>query len=745
MHFVRRVRARNRQAQAPRNSASKQQAARQPRGFGYGHIGARADVRGYEDRHFFDTIPTPLGPMTVAIVADGVGGSGFGERAAEVAIRATVHALKRTQQKNILKAMGEAIGFANKQVYRIAQQYRDRSRRDMGTTLAMAVIHDNRLYVANVGDSRVYLLRGDDLRQITIDHSWANERSRYQGLPLQEALQHPNAQLLMRSLGREPKVQVDLGLYLNGLQDHGPQAAKNQGLPLKGDEIILVCSDGLVKNRPGSSQPLLSKQEMIEILQAGDARQSAKMLVDTAVSRGADDNVTAVVVEMPDHRPKRALLQRASPKVLLSAALLVAVILSFTLYAIGKPLLESLVAESEIFSPPEGQVRVESAQSANIGVGPQAQPLLKGVRLQRDYSDLMQTGPTGYLLLRLRPNHYIEVGSNTQFLVGMDEEWPFGGQAIVQRLQANLQEETQASDAFVFYQPVLLYQGALIVRTSPDQKAQFDIFLEDRGYGFRAEGTVLGVCYRPPIARADCFEGTCSVFFPGQQNAEPVPAGQAIVLDFGQDTRRTTQADYTLQDCYQGLAGKYVPTLTPTPKQPTPTLLPTPTPTFTPRPLPTEGAVQPSANPSNDEEEVPDFTPTSVPMMETPTPETPTPVPMTETPTPVPTTETPTPVPTTPPSPTPWPTATEGTGTGGGGKKGPVVDLLSAVFQPTPQLTPTPPPAAGWSADGSHGPRLQVLRGWCAKAPRQGRYEAGMGWLPMTPWSLFAWVADGRP
>ncbi len=580
----------NRQAQRrngrpvtkPQPKRPQQQPQRSPQGkiraFGYGHIGARADVRGYEDRHFAGTIETPLGPLTVAIVADGVGGSGFGERAAELAVESVIEALQRTKQTSIPKALGEAIGYANRRVFRLAQQYRDRSRRDMSTTLAIAVVHNGRLYVANVGDSRVYLLRGDDLRQITIDHTWANERHRYQGIPLEEALRHPNAHILMRSLGREPKVKVDLGLYLNGLKEDGARAFRNQGLPLQGDEVILVCSDGLVKNQPGTRKPLVSREEMIQILHAGTAEQSAKMLVDLAVSRGADDNVTAVVIEMPKHKPRRAMLSRLSPKALVLAASIIAV----AILGLGLMLPRLLPPPP----PPPGDVRVvRVAPDVRLGVGSAAALLERGMRFPRTDAGYVYASEQGAVLLKFRGNHLLAAGSNTAFMVGIDPEWEFGGAQIFQQLQANVEQE-KAGQLTRFYQPVLLSQGSVIVRTDPGQPATFDVFLADRGYQFRAQGTVLGVCYDRAQQRvqADCFEGTCSMAPRFGEPPQAIPAGQRVVLDLQTGTQQMQPIDYAFGLCYQGLEAPFlkvmeVPTATPTPiASATPTIISTPTP-----------------------------------------------------------------------------------------------------------------------------------------------------------------------
>ena len=225
--------------------------------------------------------------------------------------------------------MGKAIGEANRRVFDEGQTLS--SKQDMSSTVAFAVIYDNRLYIANVGDSRIYLIRDHKVQQITYDHTWANERIREGKLSQAEANSHPNAGLLARSVGHEPRVRVDLGLYLKGGTESSEEALNQQGLALTPNDIILVCSDGLIKSRRDGPGNFVENREILEVAEGGTAEQAAKTLVDLAIGRNADDNVTAVIVEFPGRkRGLRNLLPRLQISTPAAIILSLAICLVFT-------------------------------------------------------------------------------------------------------------------------------------------------------------------------------------------------------------------------------------------------------------------------------------------------------------------------------------------------------------------------------------------------------------------------------
>ena len=269
-----------------------------PKGFGFGRIGM-AKSRSYEDRHFFGYIKTKSElRLTLGIVADGVGGGSFGERAAQITVDVIKSSIQKSMDIDLIQVIGKAIGAANRAVFFEAQE--DEKKKGMSSTVVVAVIHEGKLYIANVGDSRVYLLRDGELIQLSVDHTWANDKIRSGVLDETRAKQHFNADAITRSIGFKADVVIDFGLYLQGGIENQNQAIGQQGLLLEKQDVILLCSDGLIKNSPmGLKQRYVSDRLIVDVLTGEHAEQAAKTLVDTAVGKNVDDNTTAVVMELP--------------------------------------------------------------------------------------------------------------------------------------------------------------------------------------------------------------------------------------------------------------------------------------------------------------------------------------------------------------------------------------------------------------------------------------------------------------
>jgi PPM family protein phosphatase len=216
----------------------------------------------------------PLESDNLFAVADGMGGHVGGEVAARLAVASLAQAFSRVPTAEGLQ---QAFAAANQAVFDESQANPDV--RGMGTTLtALALVAgaDGRdtLVMANVGDSRAYVLSDGHLTQITADHSLAEERMRHGEMTEAEAAVHPQRHILTRTIGIFPEVEADMW----ELELHS------------GDRVIL-CSDGL-SNEVGMD-------EMAAVLQAqADPGQAAQELVDLANERGGSDNITVVVVDV---------------------------------------------------------------------------------------------------------------------------------------------------------------------------------------------------------------------------------------------------------------------------------------------------------------------------------------------------------------------------------------------------------------------------------------------------------------
>lgn len=236
--------------------------------------------------------------ILLAVVADGVGG----QIAGEVASRLTVDAFKSyfdglEQINNVSGHLERAILSANKAVYEASQENPDY--RGMSTTVVAVAIVDNRLYTAFVGDSRIYLMRDGRLRQISVDHTWAQEAIDAGLLTREQAKQHPNRNVIRRHLGGSPEVEVDHRLLLRSGQSE-EEALANQGLALQPGDTLLLCSDGLTD--------MISDEAVDATLRAHyhNLEAASQELIDKANQAGGKDNITAVIVQVPGELPAAA-------------------------------------------------------------------------------------------------------------------------------------------------------------------------------------------------------------------------------------------------------------------------------------------------------------------------------------------------------------------------------------------------------------------------------------------------------
>jgi serine/threonine protein phosphatase PrpC len=197
-------------------------------------------------------------------VADGMGGHAAGEVASALALEVLVSSLEAGDE------IDNAFVAANDGVHRRSVEP---GKHGMGTTLVAALVSDGEYFVANVGDSRAYLLSAEGIRQLTEDHSFVVEAMK-RGQTREQAMATPWRDALTRSIGPDGRVEVDV---------FGP-------FPVVRDTALLVCSDGLYKT--------LSDRDLWEIfVQSRSARGAARTLVATALERGSDDNISVASAE----------------------------------------------------------------------------------------------------------------------------------------------------------------------------------------------------------------------------------------------------------------------------------------------------------------------------------------------------------------------------------------------------------------------------------------------------------------
>lgn len=233
----------------------------------------------------------------LAVLSDGIGG----HRAGEVAAEMTINGLSRyvnehgneMQPPALLQA---AIHATSQEIYNQAHSHLQQS--GMGATCACAYIVDRRLYTASVGDSRIYLLRGDHLQQLTTDHTWIGEALALGVITPEEAVGHPNAHVIRQFLGSPLPPEGDIRLRLSE-KEPDSQAITNQGMQLLAGDMVLLTSDGLTD--------LVHDDEIKEILQNQPLETALQKLVDLANQRGGHDNITLVGIRIPN-KAKRCRL-----------------------------------------------------------------------------------------------------------------------------------------------------------------------------------------------------------------------------------------------------------------------------------------------------------------------------------------------------------------------------------------------------------------------------------------------------
>ena len=198
-------------------------------------------------------------------VADGMGGAQAGEVAAGIAIET----LAQTTAGG--GSLREAATEANARIYRLAAE--DRTRAGMGTTLTAARLVGARAEFVHIGDSRAYLLRSGELRQLSEDHSLVGEWVREGAITPEEAAVNRYRSVLSRALGTEPQAELDVF-----------------AVDLEPGDVLMLSSDGL--------SGVVPSEQLAELLAKDDLQECVQDLVRAAKERGGHDNITAVVVRL---------------------------------------------------------------------------------------------------------------------------------------------------------------------------------------------------------------------------------------------------------------------------------------------------------------------------------------------------------------------------------------------------------------------------------------------------------------
>lgn len=215
----------------------------------------------------------PIGNLpNIFIVADGMGGHNAGDYASKYAVETVKEEIERSFEKSPVKILGMAIETANRHIRKKAGE--EAALSGMGTTMVAATcLGDKYLEVANVGDSRLYVVNDRKIEQITRDHSLVEEMVRLGGIDRAAARSHPDKNIITRAIGAKDTVEADF-FYVE----------------LEPGDIVLMCSDGLTN--------MLEDKEIHMILSSqGSVEEKAEELVKAANQNGGKDNIAVIIIE----------------------------------------------------------------------------------------------------------------------------------------------------------------------------------------------------------------------------------------------------------------------------------------------------------------------------------------------------------------------------------------------------------------------------------------------------------------
>ncbi|MBQ3104043.1 MAG: Stp1/IreP family PP2C-type Ser/Thr phosphatase [Oscillospiraceae bacterium] len=228
-----------------------------------------------ENQDTYGIAEMPEMNYAVAVVCDGMGGAKGGQVASALAVETYIAELRKIltfdmMPEQLREASSYAVSQANAAVYAKGQESEELS--GMGTTLVSAIAYPGGVLISNVGDSRAYSITESGIRQISRDHSLVEDMIARGDITAEEARRHPNKNVITRALGPEKNIQCDGFIH-----------------SLESKEFILLCSDGLVDT-------VTDQEILFEVWYNQDVESCLDRLLAIAKSRGAADNVTAVLL-----------------------------------------------------------------------------------------------------------------------------------------------------------------------------------------------------------------------------------------------------------------------------------------------------------------------------------------------------------------------------------------------------------------------------------------------------------------
>lgn len=209
-----------------------------------------------------------------AVVCDGMGGAAGGNIASALAVKVISDKINASYRENMRDAsiknmFDSALTAANIEVYDLADAKQELH--GMGTTVVCAVVRGDQAYIAHAGDSRAYILSENEIKQITTDHSMVQDLLSKGKITSEEALRHPNKNIITRAVGVDKNIEIDF-----------------DQIDLEENSALLLCTDGLSN--------YVSNEEILDIVSDGKYYAFADRLVKKANENGGGDNITVVVI-----------------------------------------------------------------------------------------------------------------------------------------------------------------------------------------------------------------------------------------------------------------------------------------------------------------------------------------------------------------------------------------------------------------------------------------------------------------
>ncbi|MBS4536107.1 Stp1/IreP family PP2C-type Ser/Thr phosphatase [Clostridium sp. D2Q-14] len=216
--------------------------------------------------------------LPVFAVADGMGGHNGGEIASDIAIdviknNSEIYLNKLSEEKlSIENFIRHTLELSNEQIYKAAIE--DESYKGMGTTVTMGCIFKDELFIGNIGDSRAYIIKNNNIIKITEDHSLVAELVKNGTITKEEAINHPQKNIITRALGTDENVKIDIYNY-----------------HIQENDVILLCTDGLTN--------LVSEAKIMEYIEEfNDIQNICDNLINHANDNGGYDNSTVIIIKV---------------------------------------------------------------------------------------------------------------------------------------------------------------------------------------------------------------------------------------------------------------------------------------------------------------------------------------------------------------------------------------------------------------------------------------------------------------